>query len=46
MKDEMISLLAGPSEPKAVSLHGQGTIGFVGLGHMGTAMAATLVDRT
>jgi 3-hydroxyisobutyrate dehydrogenase-like beta-hydroxyacid dehydrogenase len=43
MKDEMISLLAGPSAPKAASSHGQGTIGFVGLGHMGTAMAANLV---
>ena len=44
MKDEMISLLAGPSEPKAGSLPGQGTIGFVGLGHMGTAMAANLAS--
>jgi 3-hydroxyisobutyrate dehydrogenase-like beta-hydroxyacid dehydrogenase len=42
VKDEMISLLAGPSAPKAASSHGQGTIGFVGLGHMGTAMAANL----
>jgi 3-hydroxyisobutyrate dehydrogenase-like beta-hydroxyacid dehydrogenase len=42
MKDEMISLLAGHSEPKAVSLQGPGTIGFVGLGHMGMAMAANL----
>src|SRR5580692_11629178 len=38
MKDETISLLVRPSAPKA----GQGTIGFVGLGHMGTAMAANL----
>jgi 3-hydroxyisobutyrate dehydrogenase-like beta-hydroxyacid dehydrogenase len=44
MKDEMISLLAGPSEPKVGSLPGQGTIGFVGLGHMGTAMAANLAS--
>jgi 3-hydroxyisobutyrate dehydrogenase-like beta-hydroxyacid dehydrogenase len=44
MKDEMISLLAGPSEPKAGSSPGQGTIGFVGLGHMGTAMAANLAS--
>jgi 3-hydroxyisobutyrate dehydrogenase-like beta-hydroxyacid dehydrogenase len=42
MKDEMISLLAGPIAPEAASSHGQGTIGFVGLGHMGTAMAANL----
>jgi 3-hydroxyisobutyrate dehydrogenase-like beta-hydroxyacid dehydrogenase len=42
MKDEMISLLAGSSAPKAASSHGQGTIGFVGLGHMGTAMATNL----
>jgi 3-hydroxyisobutyrate dehydrogenase-like beta-hydroxyacid dehydrogenase len=42
MKDEMISLLARPSAPTAASSHGQGTIGFVGLGHMGTAMAANL----
>ena len=42
MKDEMISLLAGPSAPEAASSHDQGTIGFVGLGHMGTAMAANL----
>jgi len=42
MKEKMISLLACPSAPKIVSLHGQGTIGFVGLGHMGTAMAANL----
>jgi hypothetical protein len=39
MKNEMISLLAGSSAPKAASSHGQGTIGFVGLGHMGMAMA-------
>jgi 3-hydroxyisobutyrate dehydrogenase-like beta-hydroxyacid dehydrogenase len=44
MKDEMISLLAGPGEPKAGSSPGQGTIGFVGLGHMGTAMAANLAS--
>lgn len=44
MKDEMISPLDGPSEPKAVSSHGQGTIGFIGLGHMGTAMAANLAS--
>jgi 3-hydroxyisobutyrate dehydrogenase-like beta-hydroxyacid dehydrogenase len=42
MKNEMISLLAGSSAPKTASSHGQGTIGFVGLGHMGTAMAANL----
>jgi 3-hydroxyisobutyrate dehydrogenase-like beta-hydroxyacid dehydrogenase len=42
MKDEMISLLAGTSAPKAASSHEHGTIGFVGLGHMGTAMAANL----
>jgi 3-hydroxyisobutyrate dehydrogenase-like beta-hydroxyacid dehydrogenase len=42
MKNEMISLLAGSSAPKAASSHGQGTIGFVGLGHMGMAMAANL----
>ena len=42
MKNEMISLLAGPSAPTAASSHGHGTIGFVGLGHMGTAMAANL----
>src|ERR1700757_5347514 len=42
MKDETISLLSGPSAPEAASSHGQGTIGFVGLGHMGTAMAANL----
>ena len=42
MKNEMISLLADSSAPKAASSHGQGTIGFVGLGHMGTAMAANL----
>jgi 3-hydroxyisobutyrate dehydrogenase-like beta-hydroxyacid dehydrogenase len=42
MKDEMISLLAGPSAPKAASSYGPDTIGFVGLGHMGTAMAANL----
>ena len=42
MKDEMNSLPAGPSAPKAASSHGQGTIGFVGLGHMGAAMAANL----
>ena len=44
MKDEMISLLDGASEPKAESSHGQGTIGFVGLGHMGTAMAENLAS--
>jgi 3-hydroxyisobutyrate dehydrogenase-like beta-hydroxyacid dehydrogenase len=42
MKNEMISLLAGSSAPRAASSHGQATIGFVGLGHMGTAMAANL----
>jgi 3-hydroxyisobutyrate dehydrogenase-like beta-hydroxyacid dehydrogenase len=42
MKDETISLLVRPSAPKAASSHGQGTIGFVGLGNMGTAMAANL----
>lgn len=42
MKDEMISLLAGPSASEAASSHGQGTVGFVGLGHMGTAMAVNL----
>jgi 3-hydroxyisobutyrate dehydrogenase-like beta-hydroxyacid dehydrogenase len=41
MKNEMISLLAGSSAPKAASSY-EGTIGFVGLGHMGTAMAANL----
>ena len=44
MKDEMISLLDGASEPKAESSLGQGTIGFVGLGHMGTAMAENLAS--
>src|ERR1700677_182033 len=44
MKDEMISLLAGTSAPKAASSHEHGTIGFVGLGHMGTAMAANLAS--
>jgi 3-hydroxyisobutyrate dehydrogenase-like beta-hydroxyacid dehydrogenase len=44
MKNETTSLLAGPSAPEAPSSHGQGTIGFVGLGHMGTAMAANLAS--
>jgi 3-hydroxyisobutyrate dehydrogenase-like beta-hydroxyacid dehydrogenase len=44
-KDDAISHLAGPSRPEAVPSHGlpvQREIGFVGLGHMGTAMAANL----
>jgi 3-hydroxyisobutyrate dehydrogenase-like beta-hydroxyacid dehydrogenase len=44
MKSETTSLLAGPSAPEAPSSHRQGTIGFVGLGHMGTAMAANLAS--
>jgi 3-hydroxyisobutyrate dehydrogenase-like beta-hydroxyacid dehydrogenase len=44
MKDEMISLLTGPSAPKAASSHRLGIVGFVGLGHMGTAMAANLAS--
>jgi 3-hydroxyisobutyrate dehydrogenase-like beta-hydroxyacid dehydrogenase len=43
MKSETTPFLAGPSAPEAPSSHRQqGTIGFVGLGHMGTAMAANL----
>ena len=42
MKIETNSLLAGPSTPNVASSQGQGTIGFIGLGHMGTAMAANL----
>jgi len=41
-KDESISHLAGPGASEAVPSYGrlpvQGEIGFVGLGHMGTAM--------
>jgi 3-hydroxyisobutyrate dehydrogenase-like beta-hydroxyacid dehydrogenase len=44
MKSETTSLLAGPSAPEAASSHTKGTIGFVGLGHMGTAMAANLAS--
>jgi hypothetical protein len=44
--DEPIPHQAGTSRLKAVPLHGpvtaQREIGFVGLGHMGTAMATTL----
>ena len=42
MKDETISRLTGPRASGAAPSHGQGEIGFVGLGHMGTAMAANL----
>jgi len=45
-KDETITNLARPSAPKATPLDGrlpvQSEIGFVGLGHMGAAMAANL----
>jgi 3-hydroxyisobutyrate dehydrogenase-like beta-hydroxyacid dehydrogenase len=45
-KDESISHLASPCASEAAPSHGlllaQGEIGFVGLGHMGTAMAANL----
>jgi 3-hydroxyisobutyrate dehydrogenase-like beta-hydroxyacid dehydrogenase len=56
VKDEHISLLATPGTSAAASLDPrggsgsnsrrsiQGNIGFVGLGHMGTAMAANLAD--
>ena len=45
-KDKSISYLASPGASAAVPSHGrspvQAEIGFVGLGHMGTAMAANL----
>jgi 3-hydroxyisobutyrate dehydrogenase-like beta-hydroxyacid dehydrogenase len=44
MKSETASLLADSSAPEAPSSHRLGTIGFVGLGHMGTAMAANLAS--
>jgi 3-hydroxyisobutyrate dehydrogenase-like beta-hydroxyacid dehydrogenase len=56
VKEERISLLAAPGTSAAASLDPrggsesngrlpiQGNIGFVGLGHMGTAMAANLAD--
>jgi 3-hydroxyisobutyrate dehydrogenase-like beta-hydroxyacid dehydrogenase len=44
MKSETTFLLAGPSAPAATSSPRQGAIGFVGLGHMGTAMAANLAS--
>ena len=43
MKDETISHLVGSSTSEVASSHGQGEIGFVGLGHMETAMAANLI---
>jgi 3-hydroxyisobutyrate dehydrogenase-like beta-hydroxyacid dehydrogenase len=47
-KDETITNLARPSASKATPLDGRlpakSEIGFVGLGHMGTAMAANLAD--
>jgi 3-hydroxyisobutyrate dehydrogenase-like beta-hydroxyacid dehydrogenase len=43
MKDETISPLAGSSASEAGSSHGRGEVGFVGLGHMGTAMATNLI---
>ena len=46
VKDKSISHLASAcaseAEPSSGRLPGQGEIGFVGLGHMGTAMAANL----
>src|SRR5216683_431611 len=46
LKDESISDLASPCASEAVPSYSrlpvQGEIGFVGLGHMGTAMAANL----
>jgi 3-hydroxyisobutyrate dehydrogenase-like beta-hydroxyacid dehydrogenase len=45
MKDETVSHLAGPKASEAVPAGRppvQGEIGFVGLGHMGTVMAANL----
>jgi 3-hydroxyisobutyrate dehydrogenase-like beta-hydroxyacid dehydrogenase len=45
-KDESVSSFAGPSTPEAKSsghVPVEGEIGFVGLGRMGTAMAANLV---
>jgi NAD binding domain of 6-phosphogluconate dehydrogenase len=43
MKHEVNSPLAGPSVSEAASSQGRSEIGFVGLGHMGTAMAANLI---
>ncbi len=46
LKDETVTHPAGPGAAENVSLHGlplaRREIGFVGLGHMGTAMAANL----
>jgi phosphoglycerate dehydrogenase-like enzyme len=45
-KDESISSLAGPSAPEAKPSRRvpvEGEIGFLGLGHMGTALAANLI---
>ena len=43
MKQEANSPLAGPIASEATSSQGRSEIGFVGLGHMGTAMAANLI---
>jgi 3-hydroxyisobutyrate dehydrogenase-like beta-hydroxyacid dehydrogenase len=43
MKQEANSPLAGPIAPQATSSKDRSEIGFVGLGHMGTAMAANLI---
>ena len=43
MKDGTISRFTGRRESGDAPSHGQSEIGFVGLGHMGTAMAANLI---
>ena len=48
MKDQSISPLVNPSAPESAPSHEgaptPGKIGFIGLGHMGTAMAANLAN--